>query len=178
MYTLLDGPDVYADAHIGRFAVATAQQLQNIIAKSVTMENAIFSIPKSNVFLSSNDNWAITEGTHNAVIDTFFAPNGYVNLKRYSHTYSATTAQVLQDLNAGQIFAIYSGHGSVTSWADGPPVAQSDVRGLVNTVFPHVYSFSCLTGGYEAPECFGETWIREPRGRRMLLGIIRHILLE
>lgn len=163
-YTLLDGPDYYADAHIGRFAVSSPTELSRAIAKSVYMENAIFGLEKKNVFLSSNDNWDITEETHNAVIDSFFVPNGYVNLKRYSHTYSATTAQVIADLNDGQIFAIYSGHGSVTSWADGPPVSQSDVRALTNDVYPHVYSFSCLTGAFDETECFGETWIREQRG--------------
>jgi hypothetical protein len=163
-YTLLDGPDYFADAHLGRFAISSATELSNAITKSIFMENAIFGLEKKNVFLSSNDNWNITEATHNAVIDSFFTPNGYLSSKRYSHTYSATTAQVIADLNGGQIFAIYSGHGSVTSWADGPPVSQSDVRGLTNSIYPHVYSFSCLTGAFDETECFGETWIRQQRG--------------
>jgi hypothetical protein len=163
-YTLLDGPDYYADAHIGRFAVSSTTELSNAITKSIAMENAIFGLEKKNVFLASTDNWNITEGTHNAVIDSFFTPNGYVNSKRYTHTYNATTAEVIADLNEGRIFAIYSGHGSETSWSDGPPVNQSNVRGLTNTIYPHVYSFSCLTGSFDVGECFGETWIRTEHG--------------
>jgi hypothetical protein len=163
-YVHLDGTDYYPDASIGRFAVSNTTELQNIITKTVFMENSINGLPKKNVFMSSTDNWSITEGTHNAVIDTFFQPHGYVNLKRYTHTYGATTAQLIADLNDNQTFAIYSGHGAVTSWADGPPLSQSQVRGLVNTVFPFVYSFSCLTGQFQSGECFGETWIRIPTG--------------
>lgn len=163
-YTRLDGPDYYADAHIGRFPVDSVVHLSNAITKSIFMENAIFALEKRNVFMASTDNWNITEGTHNFVIDSFFVPAGYQNTKRYTHTYNATTAEVIADLNAGQIFAIYSGHGSTTSWADGPPFSQSNVRSLVNNVYPHVYSFACLTGEFDAGECFGETWIRIPRG--------------
>jgi hypothetical protein len=163
-YVHLDGTDYYPDASIGRFAVSNTTELQNIIAKTVFMENSINGLPKKNVFMASTDNWEITEGTHNAVIDTFFQPHGYLNLKRYTHTYGATTSQLIADLNANQTFAIYSGHGAVTSWADGPPLSQSQVSGLVNTVFPFVYSFSCLTGQFQSGECFGETWIRIPTG--------------
>ena len=163
-YVHLEGSDYYPDASIGRFAVSNTTELQNVINKTIFMENAVNGLPKKNVFLASSDNYQVSEGTHNAVIDTFFAPRGYASLKRYSHTYGATTAQVLDDLNNNQTFAIYSGHGSETSWADGPPVSQSQVRSLVNTVFPFVYSFACLTGSFETSECFGETWIRIPTG--------------
>lgn len=169
-YTLLDGPDYYSDAFIGRFAIANTTELQNIINKTIFMETSINGLPKKNVFMASSDNWAITEGTHNAVIDTFFGPNSYVNLKRYVHTYGATTAQVLADFNDNQTFIIYSGHGSETSWADGPPVSQSQVRTLTNTVFPYVYSFACLTGSFETSECFGETWIRNTIGASTFWG--------
>ncbi|MGA9116589.1 MAG: C25 family cysteine peptidase [Bacteroidota bacterium] len=163
-YVLLDGPDYYADAHIGRFPADSLSHLERMISKSVFMENSVFALAKRNTFMASTDNWAITEGTHNFVIDSFFTPAAYLSNKRYTHTYNATTAQVVGDLNEGMIFAVYSGHGSVTSWADGPPMSQSDVRGLTNSVFPHVYSFSCLTGQFQSAECFGETWMRIPRG--------------
>ena len=53
------------------------------------MTNSIGSIAKNNVFMSSTDNYAITEATHEYVINTYFAPNNYNNLKLYTVTYSA-----------------------------------------------------------------------------------------
>ncbi|HJY63074.1 MAG TPA: C25 family cysteine peptidase, partial [Ignavibacteria bacterium] len=169
-YTLLEGNDVYADAFIGRFPVANTSQLTNAINKSIYMESSIGGLPRKNIYMASNDNYTISEGTHNFVIDSFFAPANYTNLKLYSHTYGATTQQLIDALNANQTYAIYSGHGSVTSWADGPPLSQSQVNALTNTVFPFVYSFACLTGQFQNPECFGETWIRGPKAGAVFWG--------
>ncbi len=169
-YTMLDGTDPYADAFLGRFPIANTTQLTGIITKSVYMENNINGLAKKNIFMSSTDNWAITEGTHNFVIDSFFGPGGYTNVKLYTHTYSATTQQLIDALNANQVFAIYSGHGSVTSWADGPPLSQSQVNALTNSWYPYVYSFACLTGQFQSSECFAETWIRTSHGGSVFWG--------
>ena len=163
-YALLEGTDYFADVFIGRFSVSNTVELQNVINKTIYMENYIGTLAKNNVFMASTDNHSITEGTHNYVIDQYFNPEGYNNLKLYTYTYSATTAQLISALNSNKIFAVYSGHGSETSWADGPVLGQADVRALTNTVFPYVYSFACITGSYHISECFGETWIRTAKG--------------
>jgi hypothetical protein len=164
-YSCLEGSDPFADVFLGRFPIQNTTQLSNMITKTLYMENAINSLPKKNVFCASSDNWAITEGTHNFCIDSFFVPSVYTNIKLYCHTYSATTQQLSDALNANQTFAIYSGHGSETSWADGPPLNQSQVNALTNTVFPYTYAFSCLTGSYYiSTECFSETWVRGQKG--------------
>lgn len=169
-YAMLDGTDYYADLSIGRFSVINSTQLANIIAKTIFMENNIGSLEKNNVFMASTDNSYITEGTHNFVIDSYFEPDGYNNLKLYTDTYNATTQQLINALNDNKVFAIYSGHGGTTSWADGPPLSQSQVNGLTNNVFPFVYSFACITGQYEYSECFGETWIRTDNGGSAFYG--------
>jgi len=165
-YSLLEGSDLFADVFLGRFPIANTDtsSIINIINKTVYMENAINALWKKNVFMASTDNHTVSEGTHNFVIDTFFIPNGFtVNTKLYSY-YGATTAQVTQSIDSGKIFAIYSGHGSETSWADGPPFSQANVNALNNTIFPFVYSFACITGSYHiSGECFAETWIRRPK---------------
>jgi hypothetical protein len=163
-YTLLEGNDAYADVFLGRFSVSNTTDLAHVISKSIYMENNINSLPKKAIFMSSNDNYTITEGTHNFVIDSFFAPNSYTYKKLYTHTDTASTANLIYYLNNNQSFAVYSGHGSETSWADGPPLNQSQVTALTNTVYPFVYGFACLTGKFEYAECFGETWIRTTNG--------------
>ena len=169
-YVQLEGGDYFADAFIGRFSVANSTQLGNAINKSIFMETNIGSLDLKNVFMASSDNWQISEGTHNYVINTYFDPAGYTDLKLYSHTYSATTQQLINALNDNQIFAIYSGHGSETSWADGPPLNQSQVNSLINTWYPYVYSFACLTGSFSTTECFGETWLRTAHGASSFYG--------
>jgi hypothetical protein len=169
-YTMLEGTDPYADVFLGRFPIANATELTNIINKSINMELTVGNPPRKNIYMASTDNWAITEGTHNFVIDSFFASGGYTNLKLYTHTYNATTQQLIDALNANQVFAIYSGHGSVTGWADGPPLNQSQVNALYNTRYPFVYSFACLTGQFQLSECFAETWIRTAHGGSVFWG--------
>jgi hypothetical protein len=162
-YSLLEGGDLWADVFLGRFPIQTTAQLTNIINKTIYMETNINSLWKKNVFMASTDNHTVSEGSHNFVIDSFFTPNQYLNVKLYSY-YGATTAQVHQSLDSGKVFAIYSGHGAETYWADGPVFYQSDVNSLNNSIYPYVYSFSCLTGSYYlSSECFSETWIRSPK---------------
>ncbi len=168
-YEMLEGTDPYADVFLGRFSVASIAQLTNIITKSIYMENNINGLTKKNVFCASNDNYTVSEGTHNFVIDSFFGPAAYTNLKLYSHS-GATTQQLIDALNANQVFAIYSGHGDVTLWADGPPLNQTQVNALTNTWYPYVYAFSCLTGQFQSSECFAETWIRTAHGGALYWG--------
>ncbi|MBZ0200626.1 MAG: fibronectin type III domain-containing protein [Ignavibacteriaceae bacterium] len=168
-YVQLEGVDYFADASIGRFSVINTSQLQNAIDKTIFMENYIGTLTKKNVFFASSDNYSISQGTHNFIIDTYFTPNSYTNLKLYSHS-GATTQQSINALNDNQIFAIYSGHGSETSWADGPPLSQSQVSALTNTVYPFVYSFACVTGSYHLTESFGETWLRVLHGASSFYG--------
>ncbi len=169
-YVQLEGGDYFADAFIGRFSVSNNDELQNAIDKSVFMENYIGTLNKKNIFMASTDNWQISEGTHNYVIDNYFAPANYTNLKLYTYSYGATTQQLIDALNDNQIFAIYSGHGSTYSWADGPQLNQSQVRALTNIWYPFVYSFACITGSYHVGECFGETWLRTENGASTFYG--------
>ncbi len=76
-YAQLAGTDKFADAFIGRFSVTTTQELQNALAKSIYMQSYIATLAKKNVFMASTDNYSITEGTHNYVINTHFQPAGW-----------------------------------------------------------------------------------------------------
>ena len=166
-YSCMDGStDWYPDLALGRFSVRSTTELQAIIDKTLYWENGPLADPNyvlRAVFMASEDNYTVSEGTHNWVISNYMTPNGITAEKLYTHTYSATTAQVRSAFNAGRFFGIYSGHGASTYWADGPVFYQSDVRALTNTnMYPFVCSFACVTGDYaNYTECFTETWIRQ-----------------
>jgi hypothetical protein len=164
-YACMDGSgDWYPDIAVGRFSARTSAQLQAMVTKTTDFESGSFADPDyvtRAVFMASNDNYPISEGTHNYVVNTYMIPNGITCDLLYSHE-GATTQQVRDAFNDGRIYGIYSGHGASTSWADGPPFTQSDVNGLTNyQLYPFVCSFACLTGDFDNyDECFAETWLR------------------
>ncbi|RJP75580.1 MAG: T9SS C-terminal target domain-containing protein, partial [Candidatus Zixiibacteriota bacterium] len=166
-YATLEGNDYFNDVGIGRLSPSNATNLANMINKTLDYEQGVWSFNtwiKKATFMASNDNYTVSEGTHNYVISHYLDPDGYVSFKLYCHTYGATTQQVTDNFNAGRSLGIYSGHGSITSWADGPSFSQANVNALTNTVYPFVCSHACLTGQLQYGECFGETWIRAAHG--------------
>ena len=167
-YGDMDGVYWTPEIYVSRFSPGNTGHLQNMINKTLEYEQVLWTgnddWEKHAVFMASNDNWGVSEGTHNYVISNYLAPDGYNCDRLYSHTYSATTQQVTNSFNAGRSLGTYSGHGSITSWADGPPFSQANVQALTNSVYPFVQSYACLTGQFQSGECFAETWIRVPHG--------------
>jgi len=166
-YTMLAGTDYLPDVALGRISVVNATELQNILRKTLSFERVEWSgnddWERHATFMASVDNYTVTEGTHNYCINTYLLPLGYQCDRLYCYTYGATTQQVRDAFNAGRSQGTYSGHGAETYWADGPVFYQSDVRNLVNTVYPFIQAYTCLSGNYSVGECFGETWIRTAR---------------
>lgn len=167
-YGCMDGAtDWLPDMAIGRLPVNNEGQLADVLDKTLYYDKAKFADPdylKRAAFLASTDNSNISEGTHNWVIQTHLESNEIAVDKLFTVSNHATTEDVRTSLNSGRFFAIYSGHGSTNSWADGPPFSQSDVRGLTNeNMYSLVMSFSCLTGQFTQNESFMETWVVTPR---------------
>ncbi len=166
-YGCMDGgDDWYPDIAVGRFPARTTEHLQTMIEKTLLYESGPLLDPdyvKRAAFMASVDNYQISEGTHNYVIDTWLEPDEYACDRLYQVTYGATTQDVRDSFNDGRFYGIYSGHGGTYSWADGPPFSQDDVRNLFNDgLYAYVCSFACITGTYTVDECFIETWVREP----------------
>jgi hypothetical protein len=165
-YGTIDSGNYFADIIVSRFPAALPEHVTAMVDKTIYYEAGGFPssewITKA-AFMASTDNHDVSEGTHNYVIDTYLLPQNYSCDKLYTHTYSATTAQVSAALNNGRSLAIYSGHGGTDYWADGPVFHQSDVNSLTNDgIYPFVCSHACVTGTFSSPECFGETWLRAP----------------
>ena len=164
-YVCMDGStDWYPDIALGRFPVDNTSELQTMIDKTLYYENGPLADPgykKRAVFMAGDDNYSITEGTHNYVINNYMIPYGYSYDRVYEVTYGATTQDISNSFNAGRFYGIYSGHGGETSWADGPSFSVANVEALTNNyMFPMVCSFACVTGSYaDNDECFMETWV-------------------
>ncbi len=163
-YVCMDGStDWSPDIAIGRFPVDDGAELTVMVDKILSYDNGQFadaSYTSRACFMASVDNYTISEGTHNYVIDTHMEPNGIVSDKLYQVTYGADTQDVRDSFNGGRLYGCYSGHGGTYSWADGPPFEQSDINNLTNyQMYSWVLSFACITGTYTVDECFTETWV-------------------
>jgi len=173
-YSMLAGSDYLPDIDLARWSITTTTHMQRIVSKTLSYEQVGWTgndtWEKYAVLMASNDNYTVSEGTHNYVITNYLAPDGYSYDRLYCHTYSATTQQVRNSHNAGRSLSIYSGHGDYTYWADGPVFYQSDVNGLTNTVYPFVQSYACLTGDFTYAECLMETWIRDDHAAIAAMG--------
>ncbi|MBM3324899.1 MAG: hypothetical protein FJY66_04455, partial [Calditrichaeota bacterium] len=104
-YSMLEGSDYFPDVDLGRWSVATVTHITNIITKTQTYElntltGGVYNWQKRAVFMASEDNYTVSEGTHNFVITNYLQPDGYTCDRLYCHTYSATTQQVRDAHNA------------------------------------------------------------------------------
>ena len=164
-YVTINSGDYFPDIYIGRFPASQGSHVTAMVDKTILYESGNFSDTdwiKKAAFMAGDDNYWITEGTHDYVISNYLLPNSYTCDKIYEVTYGANSQDVRDALNDGRSLAIFSGHGSTYSWADGPQFDQDDVRNLNNNgMYPFVCSHACLTGSFQASECFGETWLRE-----------------
>ncbi len=162
-YSTIDN-DLFADIITGRFPASDETHVKNMVNKTILYQSGNFQkhYVKNASFLASQDEHRISEGTHNYVIDTYLNPRNYSCDKLYTAAYKATTNQVIDAINDGRGLIIYSGHGSMAGWEDGPKFNRNDLSDLSDAnLFPFVCSFSCLTGNFLIDECFGETWLVE-----------------
>ncbi len=157
-----EGSDWLPDFPIGRFSVQSTNQLDAVIAKTITTENAPDeSWHRNAVFMAGDDNYTLTEATHNTVVSNYLQPRSYTCTKLYEVSFHSSTPHVTSAFNQGQALGVYSGHGDFDRWADGPLFQQSNINNLTNAPrFPFIFSFACLTGQYGVDECFAETWLR------------------
>ncbi len=164
-YACMDGSDDWLpDMAYGRLPVRTAQDLSNMVAKiayyEASVSNTVPFVSKV-AFAASSDNYSITEGTHNYVIQRHMNPRGYTSDKLYSYTYGATTTQLIDRINSGRSLLAYSGHGYWYKWRD-PSFDTNQAHSLTNQwQWPVVASFACDTGAYaDNDECLAESWLR------------------
>lgn len=172
-YGTMDGSgDWHPDVGRGRFPVRSPAQTTIMVDKYVLYSELTGQEPwiKKAAFPATCDNYTVAEATHNYVIDTHTAPDGFIGHfpndpqpggdKLYCVTYGATQADVIEAANNGRWAIIYSGHGSYDGWE---LLDQSAIPTLTNYgMFPFVASHACLSGDFGQTEVFGETWVLQP----------------
>jgi hypothetical protein len=164
-YSTMSPGDYFPDIQVGRLAVADSSELAGVVRKIIDHEMALWTNDdkwtRRGYFMASNDSWYhdVAESTQSHCMRLARA-NGMVCDSLYEYYHSGTPISTA--LNDGRSMAIYSGHGSWSSW-QGPAFVQNDIEALQNgQMYPLVCSHACNTGGFHRPVCFGETWLRTP----------------
>jgi len=82
------------------------------------------------------------------------------------YTWNDNGINIINEINAGQFYVLYLGHGNYSGWGSlHPGFFVEDIPNLINiNKLPVVFSMACLTGGYLQQECFAEKIIRYPSG--------------
>jgi hypothetical protein len=168
-YAELDGTGYLPDIFHGRLSCETSTHITTEVDKILKYQKA--NMPtgwyKDDAFLAGNDNYTVSEGTHNYCTSTFMDPNGYTTYKLYEQTYGAITQDVFDNVNAGRILVTMSGHGSDDGWYDGPPFQVTHVNQLVNGDRLTIATGHCCLAnnfGSSTNPCGGESWIRKQNG--------------
>ena len=168
-YAELDGSGYLPDIFYGRLSCETGTHITTMVDKILKYQKA--NMPtgwyKDDAFCAGNDNYTVSEGTHNYCTSTFMDPNGYTTYKLYEQTYGATTQDVFDNVNAGRTLITMSGHGSDDGWHDGPPFTVTHVNQLTNGDHLTIATGHCCNAnnfGSSTNPCGGESWIRKENG--------------
>ncbi len=168
-YAELDGSGYLPDIFYGRLSCETGTHITTMVDKILKYEKA--NLPagwfKDDAFCAGNDNYTVSEGTHNYCTSTFMDPNGYTTYKLYEQTYGATTQDVFDNVNAGRTLITMSGHGNDDGWHDGPPFTVTHVNQLTNGDHLTIATGHCCNAnnfGSSTNPCGGESWIRKENG--------------
>ncbi|MDY6787846.1 MAG: C25 family cysteine peptidase [candidate division WOR-3 bacterium] len=173
-YSTLDGGDYFPDVYIGRMSVSDTTQLKGVIEKNITVQQADWSVSDTwaqRAYLMATDDGSfheLAEATQNYAAQRLRSIGMDVDSL---YEYYSSGTPVAEAINNGRTVAIYTGHGSETTW-QGPSFSQSGINALTNEqMYPLVFSYACLTGNYAyASESFGETWLRADNGAAGFVG--------
>lgn len=147
--------DHIPDVHYGRMSATTVEELmpqinKTIYMESLTSERALF-LDTAVVIAGVDDTHGrshlnpTVEYLHSLYMDT---------LGRYGYKYlypqsGKQSADIIRNINAGLSVAIYTAHGSQTSWAE-PYISTTEVASFTNEgKYPLMVGNCCLTGAFD-----------------------------
>ena len=166
-YVRLNGTDYLPELYFGRFSVANATELTNVINKTINFEKTLMPdltyLSKTVLIAGADATYGPTHGNGAINYGTTQYFNSAHNITSNTYLYPASAssdAQIIANASEGRGFINYTAHGSQTSWAD-PTFTISDINGLNNTnKYSVVVGNCCLTNAFDTGVCFGEAFLR------------------
>ncbi len=161
VYACLDGSDWFPDAFVSRFCAQYANQVENMVARSVGYER--FPSEGASWYhraagVASDDgsppDWQRADWIRNDLL-------GYTyTLVDRIYDPGASDTEVTAALDEGRSAVFYIGHGWNQGWFT-TGFNNTDVGNLQNAwMLPMISSVACEGGEFVGTTCFGEVWLR------------------
>lgn len=168
---MLDGEDVLPDVSLGRLPVNSVQELDTVISKIFTYQQANAALRNQFSFVSDDND---TAGDFSRIV-TEVAPllesSGYeterVQFVQNQDNLESVKGQVQSILHEGRGHVLFSGHSTVHQWALESFFHISGVEELGNrSQFPIILQMTCFTGTFLLPglDSLDEALLRQPAG--------------
>lgn len=165
-FVSLDDADDRPDMAVGRIPARSAQQVADVVAKTLAYEQdpqtaewagrALFvADDKQTNFQQISDDLAAN-----------FLPDAYQVEKIYLGQVDDPNAAVMQSIDKGVGVVTYVGHGSMNVWAQEKILRTEDASVLDNKALPFMMTMTCLVGYFHHPQAtsMGEELLFNPRG--------------
>jgi hypothetical protein len=167
-YVRMDS-DRYPDMMIARWPIDDATELINMRDKILHYEQPTAGSSawmNRALFLAGDDYIPNGVTTHEDVIADLMEPppNSAECELWYGDTQNPTTQQLINDLNTGRAWAVYSAHSGPSGWSGDPPLSGSDMPNFGNTdMYPIAHGHSCSSNEWNNyDDVFGEAAVIQP----------------
>ncbi|HOC41783.1 MAG TPA: C25 family cysteine peptidase [Thermoanaerobaculales bacterium] len=166
-YVQMDA-DLYADMMIARWPIDDTTELANVRDKILWYEQptAGNSAWLNRALFLGGDDYMGWYPTHEDVIAQLMAPppNSAECALWYGDTQNPTTQQLINDLNTGRGWAVYSAHSGPDGWSGDPPLSSGDMPNFGNTdMYPVSHGHSCSSNEWNNyGDVFGEAAVIQP----------------
>jgi hypothetical protein len=165
-FVSLDDEDDRPDMAVGRIPAQTAEQVANVVAKTLAYERdpAAAQWAGRALFVADDKQSSFQEISDNLAAN--FLPEAYDVEKIYLGQTDAPNAAVIEQLNRGVGVLTYVGHGSMNVWAQEKILRTEDATVLSNDALPFMMTMTCLVGYFHHPQAvsMGEELLFNPNG--------------
>lgn len=166
-YVQMDA-DLYPDMMISRWPIDDSTELINMRDKILHYEQptAANSAWMNRALFMAGDDYMGRVTTHEDVIAELMdpPPNSAETDLWYGDTEDPTTQDLIDDLNTGRAWAVYSAHSGPSGWSGDPPLDSGDMANFGNTdMYPISHGHSCSSNEWNNyDDVFGEAAVIQP----------------
>ncbi len=165
-FVSLDDEDDRPDMAVGRIPAQTAEQVADVVAKTLAYEQDPAAAEWSGraLFVADDKQSSFQEISDDLAAN--FLPESYEVEKIYLGQAADANAEVIRQLNQGVGVLTYVGHGSMNVWAQEKILRTEDATVLSNDALPFMMTMTCLVGYFHHPQAIsmGEELLFNPSG--------------
>ncbi len=160
--------DNFPEMYYGRFSATDTAQLNAQIEKTLMYEKYVMPNPSylaKSILISGDDaSYSPTfgDGQINYGSNNYFTSANATQVSSYLYATGSYNkdSEIRQKIDSGVSIANYTGHGSITAWAN-PEFSNSHVNSMTNYgKYGFLIGNACITNTFNNNVCFGEALLR------------------